>query len=130
MPPMVARLAVEMSGAKRRPCGLQLRVQLVEHDARLDARPALGGVHLEDAVEVLRGVELEAGADRLPGLRRAAAARGDRDTVATGDLDRADHVVPRARDDDAERLDLIDAGVGGVEGAGDGIERTSPSIAR
>ena len=42
MPPMVARLAVEMSGAKRRPCGAQLRVQLVEHDARLDARPALG----------------------------------------------------------------------------------------
>ena len=60
MPPTVARLAVEMSGAKRRPCGLQLRVQLVEHDARLDPRPALGDVHLEDAVEVLRGVELEA----------------------------------------------------------------------
>mgnify|MGYP003694781269 CR=1 FL=1 len=30
-----------MSGAKRRPCGLRLRVQLVEHDARLDRGPPL-----------------------------------------------------------------------------------------
>ena len=101
---------------------LQLRVQLVEHDARLDARPALGDVHLEDAVEVLRGVDDEAGADRLAGLRRAAAARRDRDAVAAGDLDRPDDVLARARDDDAERLDLIDAGVGGIERARDGIE--------
>ena len=84
MPPMVARLAVEMSGAKRRPCGFELRVQLVEHDARLDARPALRDVHFEHAVEVLRRVDLKAGADRLAGLRRAAAAHRQRTAEACG----------------------------------------------
>ena len=87
MPPTVARLAVEMSGAKRRPCGRERGVQLVEDDARLDARPALGGVHLEQAVEVLRRVDLQAGADRLARLRRAAAAHRERAAELAADLD-------------------------------------------
>ena len=62
-------------GGEAQAVRLELGVQLVEHDAGLDPRPALGDVHLEDPVEVLGGVEHEAGADRLPGLRRAAAAR-------------------------------------------------------
>ena len=36
--------------------------------------------------------------------------------------DDADQIVARARQDDALRLDLVDAGVGGVERAGDSIE--------
>ena len=32
---------------------LQLRVQLVEDDAGFDPRPALGDVHLDNAIEVL-----------------------------------------------------------------------------
>jgi hypothetical protein len=59
MPPTVARLAVEMSGANRSPCGFRRGVQLVEHDARLDARPALLDVHVEQPVQVLRRVEDE-----------------------------------------------------------------------
>ena len=90
MPPMVARLAVEMSGAKRDVVRPQRGVQLVEHDARLDSRPALGGVHLEDAVEILRRVDHESGADRLPGLRRAAAAHGERTAKLRADADEAD----------------------------------------
>ena len=39
MPPMVARLAVEISGAKRRFVRTQRRVQLVEHDTGLDPQP-------------------------------------------------------------------------------------------
>ena len=78
MPPTVARLAVEMSGAKRRPCCLELRVQLVEDDAGLDARPALFDVQLQDAVEILRRVDDDAGADGLAGLRRAAAPQRER----------------------------------------------------
>ena len=104
------------------PVGEQPGVQLVEHDARFDPRPALVGVHLEDAVEVLGRVELQPGADRLTGLRGAAAARRDRDAVAARDRDGADDVLARADDDDAGRIDLIDAGVGRVQRSGDGVE--------
>ena len=55
----------------------QRRVQLVEHDVRFDARPALRRVHLEQPIEVFRCVELKTGADRLARLRRPTAARGD-----------------------------------------------------
>ena len=83
MPPTVARLAVEMSGAKRRPCGSQRGVQLVEHDARLDARPALGDVHLEEAVEVLRRVDRRA-RRRSPG--RPATCRRRASSAGSGDV--------------------------------------------
>ena len=46
----------------------QRGIELVKDDAGLDARPALRGVHFEQAVEVLRGVDDEAGADGLAGL--------------------------------------------------------------
>ena len=64
----------------------------------------------------------EAGADRLAGLRRAAATRRDRDLVVCGNVDRADHRFSRLRNDDAERFDLVDAGVGRVERARQAIE--------
>ena len=120
MPPTVARLAVEMSGANRRPCGRS--VELVEHHPRLDPGPALGDVQFEDAIEILRRVELQPGADGLARLRRAAAARRDRHTVPARGLHRPHDIVPGPGDDDAERHDLIDAGVSGVEGARDAVE--------
>jgi hypothetical protein len=97
--------------------GTQRRVQLVQYDARLDADPALSRVHLEDAVEVLRRVDNEAAADRLPGLRRATAPHRQRTAVFRADGHRLDHIVPGFGDDHAERLDLVDAGVGGIERA-------------
>ena len=130
MPPTVARLADDTSGAKRRLCGRSVGVELVEHDARLDARPSLVGIDLEDAVQVLRGVEHDAGADRLSGLRRAAASRRDRHAVLRGDVDGAHHGLRRSRNHDAERFDLVDAGVGRIQRARDLSKRTSPSMAR
>ena len=103
MPPTVARLAVETSGAKRRPCGLQRGVQLVEHDARLDAGPRAVDVQLEHRLQIPRRVDDEAGADGLAGLRRAAAAQRDR-TRAARQIGRATHIVARARHRHAERL--------------------------
>ena len=100
----------------------QRRVQLVEDDARFDPGPSLGGVHLHDAVEILRRIELQAGADRLARLRRAAAARGDRHGVAARHLHRRHHIVCGPRDDDAEWLDLVHARIGGVERARHPIE--------
>ena len=95
----------------------QLRVQLVEDNARFNAHPAFVDVHLEQSVEVARRVDLQTGADRLPRLRRAAAARRNRDAMRAGAGDGGQHVVARPDDGDAERRDLVDAGVGGVEGA-------------
>ena len=100
----------------------QVGVEIVEHDAGLDARPAFVGVDLEDAIQVLRRVEHQAGADRLAGLRRAAAARRDRRAVLRRQFHHARHVLGRAWHDHADRLDLVDAGVGRVQRARDAIE--------
>ena len=100
----------------------QRRVELVEHHPGLDPRPALVRIDLENAIQVLRRVEHQSGADRLPGLRRAAAARGDRHAVAGGDLDGADHRLRRSWYHHPQRLDLIDARVGGVERPREAIE--------
>jgi hypothetical protein len=51
----------------------QGRVQIIEHDAGLDAGPALLDVHLEQAIEILRRIDDESRADGLSRLRRAAA---------------------------------------------------------
>ena len=102
-------------GREPQPVRPQLRVQVVEDDARLDPRRAIGQADVDDLVEVLRGVELQSRADRLARLRRAAPARGDRAGVTRRDLDGTDDVFAGARHHDAERFDLVDAGVGGIE---------------
>jgi hypothetical protein len=60
---------------------------------------------------------LQAGADGLSRLRRPAAAHRHRAAELTADPDRLDDVGARLHDDDADRLDLVDAGVSGVQGA-------------
>ena len=109
-------------GREAQPQGRELRVQFIQHDARLDARPALLRVHFQDAVVVLRDIDLQAFADGLSGLRSAAAAHGDGAAEAAADFDDADDVLARLGNHHADGLDLIDAGVGGVERAGDGVE--------
>ena len=104
-------------GRKPQPVLFELRIQLVEDDARLDDRPAFGHVQLENAVVVLRRVELEPVADRLPSLRRAAAAGGDRDAVRAGQIHRAEDVLARFCEHDPQRMHLVDARVGGIKGA-------------
>ena len=78
---------------------------------------AVRGVDLEQPVHVLAGVDDERGADGLAALRRAGAARQDRHAGGDGDLGRPNGLVGRARDDDAERLDLVDRGVRRVTAA-------------
>jgi hypothetical protein len=100
----------------------QRDVELVEHDARFDARPPFGGVDLEQAVEVLRRVDLQAGANRLSRLRCPAAAHRHRAAELTADPHGLDDVGARLHDDDADWFDLVDAGVSGVERAGHVVE--------
>ena len=53
---------------------------------------------------------------------RCHATHRDRAAELPADLDRFDDVRPRLGDDDADRLDLIDARIGGVERARDLVE--------
>ena len=100
----------------------QHRVQVVEHHAGFDPRPSLVRVDLDHPVQILRGVEHEAGADRLAGLRGAAAPRRERDAMSGGDRNGANHRLGGLGNDDAQRLDLVDAGVGGVKRARNLVE--------
>ena len=100
----------------------QLRVQVVKHHAGFHARPPLVGVDLEDPVQVLRRIEHQSRANGLTGLRGAAASGRDRHTMPRSDVHRVHYRFGRAREDHAQRLDLIDAGVGRVERARDAIE--------
>ena len=109
-------------GRKPQVVRFELGVQLVEHDARLDACGAPLDVNLQQPVDVLGRVEHDAAANGLAGLRRSAAPQRQRTAKLVAQADGGDDVVAVAGDDDAQRLDLIDAGVGGVEGAGDAIE--------
>ena len=122
MPPMVARLAVEISGREAQAERRQLRVQFVQHDARLHAHPALLRVHFEHAVVVFRDVDLDAVADRLPACEvpppRMVIGQRKRRQISS-----ARRMSSRCLGDHhAERLDLVDAGVGGIERAGDRVE--------
>ena len=89
MPPTVARLAVEISGAKRRPCGRSAAFSSSSTMPGSTRAHRSCGVHFEQAVEVLRRVDVDALADRLAGLRRAAAAHRQRAAVLAADLDGA-----------------------------------------
>jgi hypothetical protein len=92
--------AADRGPARRRHIGreaevvrLERGVQLVEHDAGLHACGACLGIDGQDAVEILRGIEHQAGADRLARLRGAAPARRQRHAVAPGHGDRPHHVL-------------------------------------
>ena len=86
---------------------LQAPVELVEHDARLDQAAALGDVEGEEAVEIFRAVDHEAGIDRLAGLRGSPAARRHRDTLLARHGERSQRLVHGLRHDDAERHHLV-----------------------
>ncbi len=109
---------------------LQLAVEVVEHQPRLD--PAGAGVHVEvqDPVEVLGAVDDETFVDGLAGLRGAAAARGDGDALGAGDADRRGGLRHAARRHRAGRHHLVGGGVGGVAPAREGVEQDVAAAGR
>ena len=80
------------------------------------------GIDVEDGVEVFAAIEDDAGADGLAGKAGAAAARRDRHVHFGRDLHGRDDVFGGFGQDDAERFDLVDAGVGAVEAARADVE--------
>src|SRR5262249_55452632 len=87
----------------------ELAVERVEHDTRLHACGAADRVDVEDVVQVLAAIEDDARPDRLARQARPAAAGRDGDAHLRGRLHGGDDVVDASRNDDAERLDLVDA---------------------
>ena len=76
-------------GRKPQVVRLELGVQLVEHDARLDTRGAPLDVNLQQPVDVLGGVEHDAAADGLAGLRRSSSAQRQRTAELVAEADGA-----------------------------------------
>ena len=102
---------------------LQLRVQLVEHDARLHgARPRFR-IERKHVAQIFREIDHQRFADRLSALRRRAAAGQERQTFVAGDLDNGGQVRVRLRHDNAERHDLIDRRIGGITPPRKGVEK-------
>ena len=102
--------------------GVELPVEVVQHDARLDPCPPFLGVHLQELVHVLAEVEHQAGVHALTGKAGATAAGEDGDAVLGGDFDGGLHVVGVAWDNHADGLHLVDAGIGAVEDAREVVE--------
>ncbi len=100
----------------------EYRVEFVQHNARLDADPALLDVQIQDAIVILRDVEHQAGADGLTSLRSAATAHRDRAAKRPADPDGANQILPRLHNGHAERFDLVHTGVRRVERTRDFVE--------
>ena len=99
------------------------RVQMVENDARLYADAPFLDVELLDVMQVLADVDHDCVVDGLAALRRAGAARQDRNSGFGANRAHGEDVVDVLGDDDAARLDLIDRRVGRVEPPRERIER-------
>ena len=96
MPPIVARLLLDVSGPEFESHWPQVVVELVLHDPRLHAHPLLLDVALEDIAHVLGEVDLDGVADGLPReTGPAPAPRQDRHFVARGDAADGGYVRPR-----------------------------------
>ena len=100
----------------------EVLVQLVEDDAGLGADPSLVGVYLDHPAHVLGEVEHDRAAHRLSGEAGAASAGKHGDAVMCCGFDHRDDVLLASREHHADGLDLVDAGVGAVEGPRHGVE--------
>ena len=109
------------------PVRLELPVEIVEHDAGLDRAARALDVEIEDAGEIFGAIDHQRFADRLPGLRGAAAARQHGDAFGAGNADRPFGFFYRARGDHADRHDLVMRGVGRVAAAGEAVELHVPA---
>ena len=104
----------------------QVGIELVLHHARLHPRPMFLGVQFQHLVHVIGHVEDDRPAHGLAGERRAAAARQHRNAVLTGHSHRRLHVIGVPGYHHPERLDLVNAGVGAVQHAAEGVEAHLP----
>jgi hypothetical protein len=96
--------------------------ETVEHDAGLHLDRALDGVDGRHAVHVFGEVEDDRGVAALPGERRSGPAGEEGGVELAAEVDGGDDVGFVAGDDEADGNLAVVGRVGGVEGAGGGIE--------
>ena len=102
---------------------LQPGVELVEHDARLHRDLGAVLVEAHDLAQVLGDIDDQRLAHRLAALRGAGAARQDGGLGVARHVDDEREIGLVARHDDADRLDLVDRGVGRVAAARGRVEQ-------
>ncbi len=102
---------------------LEPAIELVEHDAGLHHAAPVGDIELDDVVEVFGAIDHQRLVDRLPGLRGAATARQHRDSLLARQRNSAHGVRDSARQDDADRHDLVVRGIGRITAAAEAVEQ-------
>ena len=112
---------------KPQPVRFELPVEVVEHDAGFDRAALALDVEIEDAREIFRAIDDQRIADRLSGLRGAAAARQHLHAFGARDLDGLFGYLDGFRRDHTGRHDLIVRCIGRVAAAGEGIEPDIPA---
>ena len=117
-----ARRGRDVDG-KPQAVGLEIGVQVIQHQARFDQGLAARRIELENLVQMLGQVDDQGLADRLAALRGAAAARQDRHAFAARDGDDRFHVLGILGHDDAQGFDLIDRGIRRIAPARKRIEQ-------
>ena len=111
-----AEIAVREAQAKSAKLRYLLHV-LAEHHAWLDRDGTVGDVNFNDFVQIFRTVDDQGGTDRLAALRCARAARQYRHAFVSGNLDRRSRRLFVLRNDNADRIELVDGSIGSVAAA-------------
>src|ERR1051325_11390546 len=91
--------------------------EIVKHDARLDARPLMSGIELEDPMHVLGEIHNHSNVAALTGKARAAAPRQYGRAIAPSRGNRANDIVYIPRNDDADRHLPVIGAIGRVKRA-------------
>ncbi|KRF08714.1 hypothetical protein ASH00_03165 [Arthrobacter sp. Soil782] len=79
-----------------------------------DGGPAFG-VELQNTVEMATEIDHHPAADRVARQRGPGAARREWDATFPADLERGEHLVEVAREDDGGRLDPVERGIARVD---------------
>src|ERR1700677_2751243 len=126
---IVARHAPDRGARRRRdidrepqPLRLQLAIEFVEYNARLDATAPPFGVERQNFGKRFRTINDQRGVHRLPALGGSRASWENGDVARPGDAQGSRRLFDRARNDHAERRDLIERGVGRVTASRESVE--------
>lgn len=103
----------------------QFRVELVQHNARLDSHSV--GRNREDSPEVDAQIENNRRAERLAGKTRTRAARNDRKRALVAILHQSRNTLLIFRYGNSQWLDLKRAGIGGIQPAREPVEVEPPT---
>src|SRR5437764_21050 len=90
-------------------------IQLIQDNARLNSDRSAGRIDVENLIQILAAVKNDPGAYRLSRQAGSAPACDYWDVHLKSDLHAGHQVGNAPRNNHAQRLNLIDAGVGAVE---------------